>query len=654
MVRRLSAILAADVEGYSRLMGEDEAGTLAALKTHRAELIEPKGALYGGRIIKLMGDGILMEFASVVDAVSFAVDVQCGVQAHNEGIPDARQISYRVGINIGDVIVEDDDIYGDGVNVAARLESLADAGGICIERNVRDQIRDKLDLTLEDLGEIEVKNISRPVHAFRIVMDEKTSVLSTPITHVAKRTKSTSHMSVAAVTGIIMLVAGGVTLWWQPWDIALKSGTEERLTAALPDKPSIAVLPFNNMSDDKAQDYFADGLSEDVITDLSKISGLFVVARNTSFQYRGESLNLVEVGRKLGVRYILEGSVRRSRDQVRINAQLIDAATGGHIWAERYDGGLADVFSVQDKVTNQILDALKLQLTPTERQAVETHGTNKPEAYDAYLRGLRLLSARRRLDASGNLAAQAAFEEAIRFDPNYALAYAGLGWTKWLYIETINFLDDGPRLEAFELAKKSIALGDNALAHRTLAREHFSLFNFWVSTTRKMDLAVAELEVAARLQPNDPDVLTDLAIALCFGGRPDEALELVQKAMERNPNHPDWYFAASGIAFLLVGKPKRAVRDLKKWSESETAWNVPYMFLASALALAGDESEANSALARYDLLSNTLVPGLASKTGPFPIRTTFYAVKRRWPMASKQEKIFMKGLQIAGMRDTPG
>lgn len=654
MVRRLSAILAADVEGYSRLMGEDEAGTLAALKTHRAEFFEPKGALYGGRIIKLMGDGILMEFASVVDAVSFAVDVQCALQAHNEGIPDGRQIFYRVGINIGDVIVEDDDIYGDGVNVAARLESLADAGGICIERNVRDQIRDKMDLTLEDLGEIEVKNISRPVHAFRIVMDEKTSALSAPITQVAKRPKSTSHMSVAAVTGIIMLVAVGVTLWWQPWDRAFKSASEERTALALPDKPSIAVLPFSNMSDDKAQDYFADGLSEDVITDLSKISGLFVVARNTSFQYRGESLNLVEVGRKLGVQYILEGSVRRSRDQVRINAQLIDAATGGHIWAERYDGVLADVFSVQDKVTNQILGALKLQLTPTERQAVETRGTNVPEAYDAYLRGLRLLSARRRLDANGNLAAQAAFEEAIRLDPKYALAYAGLGWTKWLYIETINVFDDGPRLEAFELAKKSIALGDNALAHRTLAREHFSLFNFWTSTTRKMDLAVAELEVAARLQPNDPDVLSDLALALCFSGRPDEGLELVQKAMERNPYHPDWYFAASGIALLLVGKPKLAVRDLKKWSGSETTWNVPYLFLASALALAGDASEANAALARYDLLSSTLVPSQTGTTGPFSIRTTFYAVKRRWPMAPKQEKTFLKGLQIAGMRDTPG
>jgi len=654
MERRLSAILAADVVGYSRLMGEDEAGTLAALKAHRTELIEPKAAQYGGRIIKLMGDGILMEFASVVDAVGFAVDVQCAMQARSDGVPHAQQILYRVGINIGDVIVEDDDIYGDGVNVAARLESLADGGGVCIERNVRDQIRNKLELNLEDLGEVEVKNISRPVHAFRIVMDEKAGALSTPIIQSAAQTQRASRTVIAAVIGLVFLAVGGAAFWWQPWGPEIKPATEVRTIVPVSGKPSIAVLPFNNMSNDKNQDYFADGLAEDVITDLSKISDLFVIARNTSFQYRGGALDLAEVGRKLGVQYILEGSVRRVGDQVRINAQLIDTGTGGHIWAERYDGSMANIFSAQDRVTGRIIDALKLRLTPTERQAVETHGTNKPEAYDAYLYGLRLLSVRRRLDADGNLAAQAAFEKAIRIDPNYALAYAGLGWAKWLYIETINFLGSKSRGEAFELAKKSIALGDNALAHRTLAREHFSLLNIWVTTTRKMDLAVAELEAAAQLQPNDPDVLSDLALALCFNGRPDEALKLVQKAMKRNPNHPDWYFAASGIAFLLVGKPNPAVRDLKKWSNSNTAWNVPYVFLASALALAGHDKQANSALARFDLLSSTLIPSEMKTTGPFRIRTTFYAVKKRWPMASKHEKIFMKGLRIAGMRDTPG
>lgn len=654
MERRLTSILAADLVGYSRLMGEDEAGTLAALKVHRADLIDPKASQYGGRIIKLMGDGILMEFASVVDAVSFAVDVQHAMQARNDAVPENRQILYRVGINIGDVIVEDDDIYGDGVNVAARLESLADAGGVCIGRNVRDQIRDKLDLNLEDLGEVEVKNISRPVRAFRIVMDEKADALSTPIVQDAAKPNRASRTAIASAIGLGVLAAGGATLWWQPWTLGVKPATEVRTTLPVSDKPSIAVLPFQNMSNDKNQDYFADGIAEDVITDLSKIAGLFVIARNTSFQYRGGSLNLVEVGRKLGVKYILEGSVRRSGDQVRITAQLIDSTTGGHVWAERYDGTLADVFSVQDKVTSQIIGALRLQLTTPERQAVDTHGTDKPAAYDAYLRGLRLLSERRRFDVDANLAARSAFEEAVRVDPDYALAYAGLGWAKWLYVETVNVFDEKLRFEAFELARKSIALGDNALAHRILAREHFSLLNYWIPTTRKMDLAVAELEAAAQLNPNDPDVLADLALALCFAGRPDKALELVQMAIERNPYHPGWYFAASGIAFLLVGKPNRAVRDLKRWSESKTNWNVPYVFLASALALSGNEKQANAALARFDLLSHTLVPGKVKTAGPFNIRTSLYNVKRRWPMAPKQEEIFVKGLKIAGMRDAPG
>jgi adenylate cyclase len=422
----------------------------------------------------------------------------------------------------------------------------------------------------------------------------------------------------------------------------------------MPDKPSIAVLPFQNMSNDKNQDYFADGIAEDVITDLSKISELFVIARNTSFQYRGGALDLSEVGRKLGIQYILEGSVRRSGDQVRITAQLIDSTTGGHVWAERYDGSLADVFSVQDKVTSQIISAMKLKLTPTERQAVKLHGTNKPAAFDAYLRGLRLLSARERLDADGNRAAQSAFEEAIRIDPEYALAYAGLGWAKMLYHETIYISDGKSRVEALELARKSIALRDNALAHRILAREYFSFLNYWTFSTRKMDHAVIELEAAAQLQPNDPDVLTDLSLALCFVGRPDEALELVQKAMERNPNHPGWYFAASGIAFLLTEKPNLAVRDLKKWSDSETSWNVPYVFLASALALSGDEVQANSKLAKFELLNIMVSPSEVKTTGPFNIRMMPYAVKKRWPMAPEHEEIFLKGLRLAGMKDAPG
>ena len=313
MERRLTTILAADVVGYSRLMGEDEAGTLDALRAHRKDIFDPKAELYGGRIIKLMGDGILMEFASVVDTVSFAVDVQNSISALNK--MSAREIVYRIGINIGDVIVEDDDIYGDGVNIAARLEGLAEPGGICVGRNVRDQIRDKLDLTLEDLGEVEVKNIARPVRAFRIAMDERSLALSSPALPTHGKAAGTSRSALYMALGISTLVVGAGIMWWQPWAPAFEPARTEAMALPLPDKPSIAVLPFNDMSNDESQAQFTDGMTEDLITDLSKVSGLFVIARNSTFVYKGTAVNVKKVAEDLGVRYVLEGSVRPGRRQ---------------------------------------------------------------------------------------------------------------------------------------------------------------------------------------------------------------------------------------------------------------------------------------------------------------------------------------------------
>ena len=408
----------------------------------------------------------------------------------------------------------------------------------------------------------------------------------------------------------------------------------------LPDKPSIAVLAFQNMSDDPSQEYFADGMAEDIITDLSKLSALFVIARNSSFQYKGQTVDVKQVGRELGVRYVVEGSVRRAGNQVRITAQLIDAETGGHIWAERYDGSLDDVFALQDQVTGQIIDALRVQLTPSERLAVDTRGTDEPAAYDAYLRGLRLLAERKRIDVDANRAAQAEFEEAIRIDPDYALAIAGLAWTKWLSIETINAYDSPDK--PFELAEISLGLNDNALAHRVLSKRHFTLQSVVVFSTKKLDLAVAELEAAQRLQPNDPDILSDLAAALSFAGRPQEALTLIQKAMELNPNHPGWYFGPSGIALLLTGESERAVRHLRtwsSWSEPNPSWRVPYIFLAAALANSGDVAAAKTAVARF----NELYRGT---------RTTLRYVRSIWPMAGEQEAVFQRGLRLAGMKET--
>ena len=372
--RRLAAVFVADVVAYSRLMAADEAGTLAALKAHRKELIDPTTAEHGGRIVKLMGDGALVEFASVVDAVECAVAVQRGMAERNHGIPEDRRIVFRIGINLGDIILDGDDIYGDGVNLAARLEGLAEPGGICISNSAREQVLGKVPLSFADLGEQRVKNIERPVRVYCVVMD----------------------------------------------------GTPAAATAASPeppDKTSIAVLPFTNMSGDPEQEYFADGISEDIITALSKISQLFVIARNSSFTFKGKSVRIQEVSSDLGVRYVLEGSVRKAGNRVRITSQLIDGETGGHLWAERFDRDLTDIFAMQDEVTREIVTALALKLTEGDRQRLTREHTDNMEAYDCFLRGREQLW---RLTAETNAQARTLLERAVELDPNFASAFAYL------------------------------------------------------------------------------------------------------------------------------------------------------------------------------------------------------------------------------------
>ncbi len=634
--RRLVAILAVDLVGYSRLVGIDEEGTIARLSELRDGLFDRCMADHHGRVVKTLGDGILAEFSSVVDAMRCAVELQRTLAERNVDLPADKRMDFRIGVNLGDIVVQGDDILGDGVNVAARLESLAEPGGICISRKVFQEIHNKLDVGYAYIGEQRVKNISAPVAVYRVVLDAAAGTVTgdEPVARARRHPRT-----IAALLAVLLSVSGALAFWYfQP--LAIQPASSPQLARQQSDSPSIAVLPFENMSDDASQIYFADGIAEDIITDLSKISGLFVTARNTAFQYRGRSVDIVNVGGKLGVQYILEGSVRRSANQIRINAQLIDARTGGHVWAERYDGAMADVFSLQDRVTGNIISALKLRLTTKERQAVAEQGTTQPAAYDAYLRGLALLAERRRIDVEANRGAQTAFSEAISLDPDYALAYAGLAWAKWLYRATISEYQSSE--EIFALAEKSITLRDNALAHRTLSKRHFSLQLFWGTTTKKFDLAVVELERARQLQPNDADVLADLAAVLSFGGQPKRALTLVRKAMQLNPDHPDWYFSASGIALLLTGQPDRAIRDLHTWAKINPAWDAPYIFLAAALANSGDVAAAQDAVARFNALYG---PGT---------RTTLAAIRTAWPMAPEQEEIFFKGLRLAGMKETPG
>src|SRR5262252_2247440 len=378
MERRLAAIFAADVAGYSRLIGADEEGTLERLMAHRRELIDPKIAEHQGRIVKTTGDGVLVEFASPVKAVRCAIEVQHGMVDRNADVPREQRIEFRIGINLGDVVVEDGDIYGDGVNVAARLENIAEPGAVYISRAVRDFVDDHAEMTLEDLGEKSLKNIAKPVRVFRIAAPDQAVAAPAPVG-----------------------------------------------SPALPHKPSIAVLPFANMSGDAEQEYFSDGMTEDLITDLSKISALFVIARNSSFAYKGRSVKVQEIGHDLGVRFVLEGSIRKAGNRVRITAQLIDAGSGGHLWAERFDRDLTDIFATQDEVVQKIVGALAVKLTRGEEERLRRRGTNNVEAYEFWLRARELLG---RGTRDSTAQARLMHRRAIEIDPDFPAPHAGLAF----------------------------------------------------------------------------------------------------------------------------------------------------------------------------------------------------------------------------------
>ena len=377
MERRLSAIMAADVVGYSRLMGANEVGTLTSLKNHRNELIDPTIADHQGRIVKLTGDGMLDEFPSVVSAVECAADIQREMRARNSEIPEDRRIEFRIGVNLGDIIVDDDDIFGDGVNVASRLEGVAKAGGVAISSSVRENVGNKVDLTFEDMGDQELKNIEFPVRVYNVVL-------------------------------------GNAPTRYKPG-----SGSDASSDA----KPSIAVLPFNNMSGDPEQEYFSDGITEDIITDLSKVSALFVVGRNTSFTYKGKSMQLQQVAAELGVKFLLEGSVRKAGQRVRVTGQLIDGSSGGHLWADRYDRDLTDIFAIQDEITKTIVDQLRVRLLPEEKKAIGQAPTASVEAYTYFLRGREFFNNSTRWFLT---LARQMFARAVEIDPSFARAYAGM------------------------------------------------------------------------------------------------------------------------------------------------------------------------------------------------------------------------------------
>ena len=584
--RRLAAILAADVAGYSRLMGADEEGTLAALKAHRRAVLDPKITEHRGRIVKTTGDGLLVEFASVVDAVRCAVDIQRQMAERNAGVAAEQRIEFRIGLNVGDIIIDDKDIYGDGVNIAARLEGLAAPGGICVSRVVRDQVRDKLDFSFEDMGEQQVKNIARPVRTHRVRLDS-------PV----------DEPSAAAVA-------------------------TTRSAQPLPQKPSIAVLPFANMSGDAEQEYFSEGITEDIITNLSHNHAFFVISRSTSFAFKGPAVDVGKIGRELGVRYVLEGSVRRAGNRVRITAQLIEAASGHHLWADRYDRELADVFAVQDEISRSITGAIAPGIIAAEIRQAQRKG---PDQLDAWDRTVRAHWHIRRFTQVDLAEARRLLEEAIDLDPTNSMAYADLAFAR--HFEAVFGWGDGPaesHVRLGEAARNAVAADDSdAMAHTALAI--FDLFS------NRHEEARRRLQRALELNPNSEFARGYLGGSYAFGGDYEAALANLEEAIRLSPRSQllvIWHLC-EGWAALTVERHEEAVVFAARAREANPEFPDIYAVLASAYGHLGN---AIAGMAALDELSQRM-PGLTASDE---------RLSRPFARASDRER-YLEGLRKAGI-----
>jgi adenylate cyclase len=547
--RRLAAVLIADVVGYSRLIGSQEERTISRLRAIRDEVVDPAIAAYHGRLVRITGDGLLVEFASVMDAVRCASSIQRTMAAHNDGVVADERIQYRIGINVGEIVIADDgDIFGDGVNIAARLEALAEPGGICVSSRVQEDVAGRLDLVFEDAGEHSLKNIARPVRLYRARFGDGANGSATP-------------------------------------------QGETATALALPDRPSIAVLAFANMSNDAEQEFFADGIAEDIITELSRSRSLFVIARNSSFIYKGRPVAIPDVGRELGVRYVLEGSVRKSRSRVRVTAQLIDAVSGGHVWAERYDRELADIFAVQDEITASVSAAIQPALERSERERVVRKPGDSLDAWESYHRGMWHFS---KVDAAENEAARRFFQRALELDPQFARAAAALSLT---YLHEIT-LYSRPHLResnlplALEHATRAVAIDPtDASGHAALARA------LWISGRHAESLAKADIAVG--LDPNSAAAHGALGGARLWGGLPEQAIQPLQTAMRLSPFDPltPLWLHFTARARYWSGEYDAAVSVATQLRRSFPGFRQPYNTLIAALGQVGRIEEAHAVLA---------------------------------------------------------
>jgi TolB-like protein/class 3 adenylate cyclase/Tfp pilus assembly protein PilF len=581
--RKLAAILSADVEGYSRLMDDNEEATVRTITSYRSAITDLVQQ-FRGRIIDTPGDNILADFTSVVDAVNCAVEIQRELAERNAQLSDNRKMQFRIGVNLGDVIDEDGRIYGDGVNIAARVESLSEAGGICISGRAHDQVENKLGLEYEDLGKHEVKNISRPIQVYRVLSYPGAAAHRVVQ---AKEILGRKWRKIGFSAAAIVIVAVAIGIWqFYMRRPTVEPASVEKMAYPLPEKPSIAVLPFDNMSGDPNQDYFCDGLTENMITALSKTPKMFVIARNSTFTYKGKAVKVNQIAEELGVQYVLEGSVRKEGDRVRITAQLIDALTGHHLWAEKYDRELKEIFSLQDEITKKIISSLQVKLTEGEQAYVYAKGTDNLEAY---LKAMKANWLNLNGTKDGVLKALDLAEEAIDLDPNYAFAYKVLGGahgvTLWLQ------MSKNPRetlKRTIELHQRSVELNDSlAIAHAALG--------YWLMYVRQHDKAVTEGERAVILEPGSADTIHVYAAILTYAGRRKEAIPLFEEALRLNPKPPTAYLRHYGVALRDLGLYKEANAQAERAIKNEPDDLIAWVLLVSSLSLSGREEEARAA-----------------------------------------------------------
>jgi len=581
--RKLRAILSADVKGYSRLMSEDEEHTIKTITAYR-ETISGIISKHKGRVVDSPGDNILAEFASALNAVNSAIAIQETLKEKNADLPDNRKMEFRIGINLGDIVREGDRIYGDGVNIAARIEGLADPGGVCISRNVWDQVKKKLtNLGYEYIGAQDVKNISEPVRVYKVLTGSEYAGKV-----IGEETPKSAWPWKATVALVILGIVSCVLTVWNFYirSPSIEPASVEKMSFPLPDKPSIAVLPFNNLTGDPDQEFFSDGITEEIITALSKIPKLFVIARNSTFTYKGKAVKVQKISEDLGVQYVVEGSVRRTKNRVRITAQLIDALKGHHIWAEKYDRNIQGIFDVQDEITKKIITALQIELTEGQQADIYARGTDNLEAY---LKIMEANSLYNQMNKESVLKARKLAEEAIALDPNYAFAYKTLGSTYGVGILLGLGKDPKETLKrTIELMRRAIELDDRlAIAHGALG-----LYLVWA---RQYDKSVDAGKRAFEMEPNSEDVITSYATILSFVGEPEKAIPLYKEAFRLNPKPSSSHIHLFAIALRDSGRYEEAISQAKRAIGEEPNNLVAHVVLTSSLSLAGQDEEARAA-----------------------------------------------------------